>query len=210
MLLMATNIPTKETFREMYAHCAPWDIGRPQQPFVQAAAEIKGSVLDAGCGTGDNALFFAERGCTVTGVDFLEGPIKLAKQKATQRGIQARFWVHDALKLSALGQQFDNIIDSGLFHVFSDEDRKRYVPELAAVLKTGGKYFMMCFSDKEPGTEGPRRVLKAEIEVAFAHGWKIESLDAVHFEISANLPPHMKFSPGGPHAWFAKIRREKQ
>ncbi|HTQ38295.1 MAG TPA: class I SAM-dependent methyltransferase [Pirellulales bacterium] len=206
---MSTPVPTKDTFREMYAQAAPWDIGRPQQPFVQAAGEIQGLVLDAGCGTGDTALFFAERGCTVTGVDFLEEPIQRAKQKAAQRKIQATFLVHDALKLSALGQQFDNAIDSGLFHVFSDDDRKRYVAELAAVLKPGGKYFVMCFSDKEPGTEGPRRVSKAEIGAAFTHGWKIESIEAVHFEISATLPRHMQFSPGGPQAWFAKIRREK-
>ncbi|HZZ29012.1 MAG TPA: class I SAM-dependent methyltransferase [Pirellulales bacterium] len=206
---METKIPTKETFREFYNHAAPWDISRPQEPFVKAAAEISGSVLDTGCGTGDNALFFAQQGCQVTGVDFLEEPIQRAKKKASQRGINATFLVQDALQLSKLNQQFDNIIDSGLFHVFSDEDRMRYVAELAKVLKPNGRFFMMCFSDAEPGTDGPRRVFRQELQTTFADGWQIESIDAVRFGVAENLSPQMQFTPGGPHAWFCKIRRTK-
>jgi SAM-dependent methyltransferase len=206
---MDAPVPTKDSFRDLYVQTPPWDIGRPQKPFIQAASEITGLVLDSGCGTGENALFFAERGCQVTGVDFLEEPIRQAKQKAKERGISATFLVHDALKLSELRQQFDNVIDCGLFHVFSDENRPRYVAELAAVLKPGGRLFLMCFSDKEPGTEGPRRVSRQELETAFAAGWKIESLEAVRFGVTENLPPQLHFTPGGPHAWFAKIRREK-
>src|SRR4051812_10511794 len=145
-----TNIPTRQTFEEMYAGKAPWDIGKPQPAFVDSASKISGSILDAGCGTGENALFFAERGHQVTGIDYLPGPIELAKKKAAERGINATFLVIDALRLDSLPQQFDSIIDSGLFHVFSDEDRKRYVAGLATVAKPGGKLFLQCFSDEEP------------------------------------------------------------
>jgi cyclopropane fatty-acyl-phospholipid synthase-like methyltransferase len=206
---MDARIPTKETFREFYQKTPPWDIGRPQKQFIQVAAEIQGSVLDAGCGTGENALFFAQKGCQVTGVDFLEAPIERAKQKAANRKINVTFQVQDALKLGDLHQQFDNVIDSGLFHCFPDAERISYVSALASVLKSDGKIFLMCFSDQEPGTDGPRRISRQELNDAFAKGWKIESLEECHFEVTPNLPPGMNFSPGGPHAWFAKIRREK-
>jgi SAM-dependent methyltransferase len=124
------------------------------------ADRITGSVLGAGCGTGDKALFFASRGHKVTGIDFLEEPITRARRKATERGLTASFFVVDALALIDPPEVFDSVIDSGLFYVFSDEDRRCYVEGLASVLRPGGKLFLLCFSDDEPGTQGPRRVSK--------------------------------------------------
>ena len=68
----------------------------------------------------------------------------------------------DALTLKDWPERFDSVIDSGLFHVFSDDDRRRYVEGLAHVLKPGGRLFLLCFSDEEPGTQGPRRVSQKE------------------------------------------------
>ena len=122
-----------------YEDRAPWDIGRPQKAFLNVADWITGSILDAGCGTGENALYFAGRGRRVTGIDFLEEPIQRAQRKAAERGVQATFLVKNALALKDLPEVFDSVIDSGLFHVFSDDDRKRYVEGLATVLKPGGR-----------------------------------------------------------------------
>jgi cyclopropane fatty-acyl-phospholipid synthase-like methyltransferase len=169
------------------------------------ADQIKGSVLDAGCGTGDTALFFASRGNKVTGIDFLEVPIQRAKQKAAGRGLTATFLVMNALALKEIPELFDNVIDSGLFHVFSDEGRQKYVAGLATVLKPGGKLYLMCFSDEEPGTEGPRRVSKQELHDAFATGWSIESIQPVKIETRSDLEG-FTFSEGGPKAWFAVVR----
>lgn len=199
-------VPDRATFEAMYAKNAPWDIGRPQKVFVDVADQITGSVLDAGCGTGDVALFLAAQGRKVTGIDFLEEAIKRAKRKAVDRGVDVNFLVKDALTLKDWDQRFDNAVDSGLFHVFSDDDRKIYVAGLANVLKPGGKLFLMCFSDAEPGTDGPRRVSKRELEDAFAKGWKIESIQPAHFEIRPDFT-EMTFSEGGPKTWFAVIRR---
>ena len=170
------SIPDRNTFESAYAGRAPWDIGRPQKAFIDLADQITGSILDAGCGTGENALFFASRGHKVTGIDFLAGPITWAKQKAAVRGVSASFLVMDALALRDLPEMFDSVIDSGLFHVFSDDDRRRYVAGLASVLKPGGRLFLECFSDEEPGTQGPRRVSAREIREAFAEGWVVESI----------------------------------
>jgi len=77
-----TPVPDRSTFEALYAGQAPWDIGKPQQPFIDVADQITGTILDAGCGTGDTALFFAERGCKVTGIDFLEVPIQSPEDTA--------------------------------------------------------------------------------------------------------------------------------
>jgi SAM-dependent methyltransferase len=206
---MADESTTRERFTELYTgpRRPPWDVDGPQPAFVATAGAVAGSVLDAGCGTGENALFFAERGHRVTGIDFLAGPIEAARRKAAERGLAATFLVHDALELAKLSERFGNAIDSGLFHSFSDEDRRRYTAGLHAVLRPGGYLFLLCFSEAEPGTDGPRRVSRPEIQAAFASGWGIESFTATRFQVRPDVEG-MKFSPGGPHAWFTIIRRE--
>jgi SAM-dependent methyltransferase len=202
-----SNVPNRETFESIYAGKAPWDIGKPQPAFVGAADRVTGAVLDAGCGTGENALFFAGRGHPVLGIDFLEGPIREARRKAGERGLDAEFIPMDALTLTALERQFDGVIDSGLFHVFSDEDRARYVAGLAHVTKPGGRLFLMCFSDEEPGTQGPRRVSERELREAFADGWAVEEIRPARFDVRPDLED-ISFSEGGPKAWFSVIRRQ--
>jgi cyclopropane fatty-acyl-phospholipid synthase-like methyltransferase len=199
-------VPDRSTFEALYAGQAPWDIGRPQKPFIDVADRITGSVLDAGCGTGDTALFFAGRGCQVTGIDFIEEAINRARRKAAERGVQATFMVKNAMTLKDWNERLDNVIDSGLFHVFSDEDRRRYVEGLATVLKPGGRLFLMCFSDEEPGAQGPRRVSKQELHDAFAQGWSIESIEPTRVEVRPDLRD-MTFSEGGPRAWVVVVRR---
>jgi SAM-dependent methyltransferase len=201
-----TPIPDRATFETLYAGQAPWDIGKPHKAFIDVADRITGSVLDAGCGTGDTALFLASRGNQVTGIDFLEEPIRRAKLKAAERELNVTFLVKDAMTLKDWTERFDNVIDSGLFHVFSDEDRKRYAEGLATVLKPGGRLYLMCFSDEEPGTQGPRRVSKKELHTAFAQGWDIESIEPTRVETRPDLK-EFTFSEGGPKAWFAVIRR---
>jgi cyclopropane fatty-acyl-phospholipid synthase-like methyltransferase len=201
-----TAVPDRSTFESAYAGQAPWDIGKPQKPFIDMADRITGSVLDAGCGTGETALFLAGRGRKVTGIDFIEEAITRARRKAAERGLSATFLVMDALALKDLPEVFDSVIDSGLFHVFSDEARKRYVEGLASVLRPGGRLFLMCFSDEEPGTQGPGRVSQKELHDAFAQGWVIESIEPSQYEVCPDLK-ELTFSEGGPRAWFVVVRR---
>ncbi len=203
-----TTIHDRSTFEASYAGQPPWDIGKPQPAFIEAADQVQGSVLDAGCGTGETALFFASRGHRVTGIDFVEEAIRRAKRKADERGLSVSFLVKDALKLADWDECFDSAIDSGLFHVFSDEDRARYVASLASVVEPGGRVFLMCFSDEEPGTAGPRRVSKQELQDAFSRGWRIESIRPVRVETRSDFK-EFAFSPGGPKAWFSIIRRDQ-
>jgi len=179
----------------------PWDIGRPQPVFVQLAeaGEILGDVLDAGCGTGENALYLAGLGHTVVGVDSAPTAIERARAKAAERGVAATFLVADAMNLTIVGRTFDTVIDSGLFHALSDLDRPCYARNLAEVLKPGGRYFMLCFSDQEPPGYGPRRVTRAEIEETFADEWRIEYIRPARFA--------HQLSDDGARAWLARISR---
>ena len=190
----------------MYSGQPPWEIGKPQKAFLEVADQITGSVLDAGCGTGENALLFTSRGQKVTGIDFLAEPIARAKQKAAERGLTATFLVMDALKLKEFPEVVDSVIDFGLFHVFNDEDRRRYVEGLAAVLKPGGRLFLLCFSDEEPGDQGPRRVSRNEIKDTFADGWKVESIKPSRFEVRPDLK-ECSVSEGGPKAGVGVAKR---
>jgi SAM-dependent methyltransferase len=182
---------------------APWDIGRPQPAFVRLANDgrLTGQLLDAGCGTGENALLAASQGADVTGIDIAPTAIARARAKASERGLAARFEVADALDLGRLGLTVDTVIDSGVFHVFDDADRARYVASLAAVLRPAGTCYLMCFSDRQPGTWGPRRIRTDELRAAFSHGWTVESITADTFDINPI------FDTTQVQAWRAVIKR---
>ena len=195
-----------QLFEQMYQGQAPWDTGRPQPAIIKLAkaGQIRGSVLDVGCGTGENLLYLATRGHEALGLDFVPVAIERAKAKAAQRGINAHFIVGNALELKKLGRQFDTVIDCGLFHTFADEERPVFVKGLADVLVPGGTLYLLCFSNEEPGTFGPRRISQQEIRDSFRDGWAVQRIEPTQFDaISPEDGP--KFTLGGPKAWLATI-----
>jgi len=201
----AAPIRTAGEWDEVYTGTPPWDTGRPQPVFVALAdaGGITGRVLDVGCGTGEQAMLAAAHGATVTGVDLAPRAIEAARAKAADRGLAVRFEVGDALHLDRLGEQFDVVLDSGVFHVFDDADRPRYVASLAAVVRPGGRYHLLCFSERTPGDWGPRRVTEQELRASFADGWAVERIEPAMFELAEG-------SPLGPvDAWFATIARSR-
>jgi SAM-dependent methyltransferase len=191
----------------------PWDIGQPQPAFVRLAEQgmLAGQLLDVGCGTGEHTLLAASYGADALGVDVSPPAIEQARGKAAARGIPAaaggqigpaRFEVADALSLGNLGLSFDTIIDSGLFHVFDDDSRARYVTSLASVLRPGGRLYLMCFSDRQPGTFGPRRVSQDELRAAFSEGWMIIAIQAETFQVN-----RATFGAATAQAWLATVSR---
>jgi SAM-dependent methyltransferase len=190
---------------------APWDLGRPQPAIVRLADRdaFAGSVLDAGCGTGEHALDLAARGCEVLGVDVAPTAIEQAREKAAARQIDATFLVADALHLERLGRTFDRVLDVGLFHTFEDDERGTYVDSLASVTRPGSVLHLLCFSDATPGTEGPRRVSQPEVREAFASGWSVVSIVPDRIEI--NPAAVNDEAPGwmrdGAPSWLARIER---
>ena len=191
-------------FDAMYSGTPPWDIGHPQ-PSLRAIADaggLRGRVLDAGCGTGEHAIMAAGMGLETLGIDGSATAIDLARRKAAERGVDVSFRVADALDLPSLGKVFDTVIDSGLFHVFDDVNRARYVDSLRAVTAPGGRVYVLSFSDRVPGDIGPRRVTEGEIRASFAgpdKAWNVMSVEAVGMEVN--------LSPEPIPAWLATMER---
>jgi SAM-dependent methyltransferase len=182
---------------------APWDIGRPQPAFVRLAAAggCTGTVLDAGCGTGENALYVASLGLPVVGVDVAETAVAAARRKAAERGLDAEFAVADALALDRLGRRFDTVLDCGLFHSFDADERPRYVASLAAVTEHGGTVHVLCFSDQGPDV-GPHPVGRDELRAPFdaGHGWNVRSIEVDRVQTRFH-------GEDGAPAWLAAIGR---
>jgi SAM-dependent methyltransferase len=154
----------KERFESAYQGTAPWDIPGPQPAFkaLEEAREIHGSVLDAGCGTGENALFLASHGHEVWGLDFVPVAVERATAKAKERGLSVHFQVGDALKLDQLGRTFDTAIDCGLFHTSptsrgrctSRGSRRSSVPEVVSTFSASA---MRSLPDRGRGGSRSRK-----------------------------------------------------
>jgi SAM-dependent methyltransferase len=182
---------------------APWDIGEPQPAVVRLAGEraFAGAVLDAGCGTGENALHVASLGLHVLGVDVAEIALSIAREKAARRGLDAEFVVADASHLHRLGRVFETALDCGLFHTLDRDERRDYVASLASVTRRGGHLYVLCFSDVGPDTCGPHPISQEELRAAFKRsgGWSVASVTPDRLRT--------RFDAQGAPAWVAKIDR---
>jgi hypothetical protein len=94
---------------------------------------------------------------------------------------------------------FDTVLDCGLFHIFTGEDRVAFVESLRSVVVPGGRYFMLGFSDRQPGDWGPHRLSHQEITAAFTQGWRVDSLEPATIEVSTE--------PDGIRAWLLALTR---
>jgi SAM-dependent methyltransferase len=180
----------------------PWDIGRPQPAVVRLAFDggFAGAVLDAGCGTGENALHVASLGLPVLGVDVAATALATARAKADSRGINVEFAMADALQLERLGRKFETVLDCGLFHSFDGDERSRYAASLASVTEHDGTLYVFCFSDDGPDT-GPHPVGLEELGAAFHRGtgWNVAAIEPDLL--------HTRYHDNGAPAWFATISR---
>jgi SAM-dependent methyltransferase len=181
----------------------PWDIGHPQPAVVRLATEggFAGAVLDAGCGTGENALHIASLGLSVLGIDVAETALAIAREKARHRGIEAEFAAADALQPECLGRRFHTVLDCGLFHTFDGDERTRYVASLASVTEHIGALYVLCFSDEAPDT-GPHPIRQEELRAAFkpSHGWEVAAIQP------GRIQTRFHDADGAP-AWLATIKR---
>jgi ubiquinone/menaquinone biosynthesis C-methylase UbiE len=157
-------------------------------------------VLDAGCGTGENALHLASLGVSVLGVDVAETALAIAREKASCRGIKVDFAAADVLQLERLGRRFETVLDCGLFHTFDAGERPEYVASLASVTKQDGTLYVLCFSDQGPDT-GPHPIRPEELRAAFnaGSGWDVATLEADRIQT--------RYHDIGAPAWFATIKR---
>lgn len=167
---------------------------------VGAEGGFAGAVLDAGCGSGENALYVAALGFSVLGVDVAETALAIARAKAAERGIDVEFIAADALRLDRLRRGFETVLDCGLFHTFDTDERPGYVTSLASVTEHGGTLYVLCFSNEGPDT-GPHPVSPEELTAAFnsGNGWKVVAIEPDRLDT--------RYHDNGAPAWFATIKR---
>ena len=195
-----TGLPWNASYRD---GPPPWDIGRPQPAVVRLASAggFAGAVLDAGCGTGENAMQIASLGLPVLGFDVAETALAIARAKANDRGIEVEFTLADALALEGLGRRFETVLDCGLFHTFEGDERSKYVASLASVTERDGTVYVLCFSDDGPDV-GPHPVSQEGVRAAFnpGSGWHVAAIERERLQT--------RFDDVGFPAWLATIKRK--
>lgn len=147
--------------------------------------------------TGDNALYIAENGCNILGIDLSKIAIKAAKKKTEARNLEdkATFVVEDVMKLSNRKENFDTIIDCGLIHNFNLIKKISLERVINNSIKEGGTFLILGFNEKEPmGMGPPDRLNKNEIELIFGDNWNIEDIRERYFEGNLNKGKHIAYA----------------
>jgi SAM-dependent methyltransferase len=157
---------------------APWDVG-PQPAIVRVSSRggFTGDVLDAGCGSGENALHLASLGLPVVGFDVADTALAIARRNAEERGLAAEFVSADAFDLATLGRTFATVLDCGLYLTFDEDERPRYVASLTNVAQHGGTLYVLCFADGP--NAGPHPIREEDLRASFTPraGWNVTSIE---------------------------------
>jgi SAM-dependent methyltransferase len=189
------------TFGDLYREAPPWEIGRPQPEVVrlESAGLFRGTILDIGCGTGENAIFLASKGYQVCAIDFVPQVIALARSNARARNLSVDFASCDALEFAPEGRSFDTLLDCATFHTFSDRQRVAYTKTLYALSRPNARLHLICFSELEDRVGGPRRVSIREIANAFGEQWDVLSVRPSRYLAT--------WAADGMRAWTAELQR---
>jgi len=186
---------------ESYAAGAlPWDTGEPEPLLVEfvAAGRVRPArTLEIGAGTGTNALWLAERGFEVLGIDVAALAVERATAKLNGRALRCRFATQDFLATAPPDGPFQFVFDRGCFHVFDEpEERADFAVRVAAILAPGGLWLSLIGSTEGPPREvGPPRRSAREVTVALEPALEIVELRAAEFHVH------------GARAWFCLSRR---
>ncbi len=159
----------------------PWDLRRPKESVVswQAQGLVRGEILDIGCGYGDNAIYLAQHGLRVTGLEISPTALVTADHRAAAAGVSVRFAVADATRLDGYIDTFDTVVDSGTFHCLDDESKHRYAAAVHRATRAGATLLISCFCDQQPaGARRPLPVAVSEqtLRDVFTGGWDLVSL----------------------------------
>ena len=181
----------------------PWQIDRAQPEVLRLIRQGKfqSPVLDLGCGTGDNAIALASCGYRVVAIDPVPEALRRARKKASRFHLDPspEFRKGNALSLAKSGLRVATVLDSAVFHIFSDGDQERYAREVGSVLASGGRLHLLSFSERETRQPGPRRLTLEQISRPFQTGWVREEAVRCRYEDLVR--------PDGAHAWQITFRK---
>ncbi len=126
---------------------APWETG-PREELVKLVENHTiqpGRAIDLGCGTGANAIYLAQHGFDVTGVDFSQAGIEKARQKASAAGVQVNFMVDDLTNIQQVSGTFDFLLDYGVLDDLSLRQREAYLQNMLPLTRPGSHYLLWGF-----------------------------------------------------------------
>jgi len=102
--------------------------------------DIQGkTVLDLGCGTGENLVPLAKRGATVVGIDISPDLIELARKRVSSYGLQATVRVGSAYATELPDQSVDVVFSMALLHHL---DLPKARTEIYRILRPGGLFIL--------------------------------------------------------------------
>jgi SAM-dependent methyltransferase len=162
---------------------APWDqeeVPEAVRSLVEGPQRLSpGRAIDVGCGRGNKAIYLAQNGWNVTGVDAVERALRTARRRASARSVSVDFQRGDVTRLhsAAAGRGFDLVLDCGCFHDMSEEERDRYPSSLARVAAPSAILQMFAFLPQALGRYGPRGASKDEVSRRFAPEWDVLSAE---------------------------------
>lgn len=164
----------------------PWDTGQPEPllvEFVCSGAVIPGPALEIGAGTGTNAIWMAERGFDVIGVDVSPLAVERAHAKMEGRALRCRFVASDFLAAPPPDGPFQFVFDRGCFHVFDEPaERQRFAAQVSAALAPGGLWLSLIGSTEGPPREvGPPRRSARDVTLAIEPALEIVELRSAEF-----------------------------
>lgn len=197
-------MPSHPTFQERYKQeITPWETHRVDRALVQFIKQTKlapCTVLDAGCGTGNNGIWLAKQGFAVTGWDFVIKAIVAAKTKAEQAGVTCSFEQTDMFNLPPNPGTFDFIFDRGLFHCCKSSNQlDDFVEIIAKLLRQNGIWLSLIGNaDETRSGDGPPQLTATQITRLTEPLFYIESLTASFFD-SDQQPP--------PKNWICQMRK---
>ena len=123
---------------------------------AELAGLAPGRALDVACGEGRNAVWLAERGWRVTGIDFSEQAIDRARRLAADRGVDVTFSVGNVLTAPLESGAFDLVLISYL--QLPPEERATVVRRVVTALAPGGTFFLVGHDlrNHDEGQGGPK------------------------------------------------------
>jgi SAM-dependent methyltransferase len=193
----------RKMFQDSYLRAdAPWDIGKPDfnlVRFVKEGGIEKCKTLEIGCGTGDNALWLADRGFDVVAIDFANKAIEIARKKCGSRQNCMFYTVEFGSELIP-GAPFGFVFDRGCFHTVDDfRGRMKFAQNVSRVLDENGVWLSLVGSvDEDRERSGPPGRSAMDIVNGVERYFKILSLDKSYFETGYG---------GRPEIWVCVMRK---